>query len=91
MMSRTRSAADPRQFSDEAIATAAAHAIQMDRGIPGGVQVDIDDGTATLTGTVHFAYQREEAEDVVRRVHGVQHVVNQLVVQGGIEPPDECC
>ena len=91
MTTRTMPPAEPRPFSDEVIATAAAHAIQMDRGIPGGVHVDVDHGTATLTGTVHFAYQREEAEDVVRHVHGVRHVINQLVVHGGVEAPDECC
>jgi osmotically-inducible protein OsmY len=91
MTTRTTPSAAPRPFSDEVIATAAARAIQMDRGIPGGVHVDVDHGTATLTGTVHFAYQREEAEDIVRHVDGVRQVVNRLDVHGGVEAPDECC
>ncbi len=92
MTTRTARAADPRQFTDRAIAAAATHAIALDRAIPGGVHVSVDHGEVTLTGSVHFPFQKTEAEDVVRHLHGVRHVKNELVVaQQGVEPPDDVC
>lgn len=92
MAIRNVAAAEPRQFSDDAVAAAAAHAIQMDRGIPGGVHVRVEHGEAVISGTVHSSYQKQEAEDVVRHVHGVRHVTNQIeVTPGNVEPPDESC
>ena len=60
---------------------------------PAGVRVHVLRGTVTLTGGVHWPFEKTEAEDIVRHVEGVRHVVNHIVVfqavsKEGFEPPD---
>jgi osmotically-inducible protein OsmY len=44
------------------------------------IRVDVDDGWATLTGTVDTFLEKAEAEDVAARARGVVAVVNKLQV-----------
>jgi osmotically-inducible protein OsmY len=62
--------------------------------IPATVRVHVDHGLVILTGSVRLASQRSEAEEVVRHVAGVRHVVNDIVVgeppsAAGFEAPGE--
>jgi len=40
---------------------------------PAGGRVHVLRGTVTLTGGVHWPFERTEAEDAVRHIEGVRH------------------
>lgn len=74
------------------IAVDVEHALDLDRGIPGGVHATVVNGEVTLTGRVHWMFQKIEAADVARRIAGVRGVKNQIDVKpGAVTPPDEVC
>ena len=80
--------------SDAEIFVEARHALDQRPTIPATVRVHIDHGHATLTGSVHLASERSEAEDVVRHIAGVRNVRNDIVVAqppsaAGFEAPGE--
>jgi len=52
-------------------------------------KVQVQDGVATLTGTVNNWGQRSEIEDVVLRTHGVRAVDNRLHVKGYAYPLED--
>jgi osmotically-inducible protein OsmY len=65
----------------------------LDEGpVPSTVHVHIDDGVGWLTGTVSRAGERSDAEHILRKVDGVQRVVNRIVVTApdleGLDPQD---
>jgi osmotically-inducible protein OsmY len=71
----------------------ARNALDRRPTIPATVRVHVAHGTATLTGTVRLTSESAEAEDVVRGVAGIEHVVNRINVallpsKQGFEPPD---
>jgi hypothetical protein len=49
------------------------------------VRLELQDGRATLEGDVEWPYQKERAENAVRRVDGVLEVRNLLRVQPRVE------
>lgn len=56
-------------------------ALQADGGVDAsGIDVHVDDGTVTLTGTVTSADQQQHAADCVRSVLGIRDVQNLLTV-----------
>jgi osmotically-inducible protein OsmY len=78
---------DPHIFID------AKEALTGLRTAPAGVRVHVLGGVVTLTGGVHWPFERTDAEDAVRRVEGVRRIVNNIVVfqaisTQGFEPPD---
>ena len=52
------------------------------------IKVIVDKGWVTLEGQVEWNYQREEAERAVRRVKGVQGVINTIQLKPGVEPTE---
>ena len=48
--------------------------------VPASVHVHVNNGVATLTGTVRVASQQLEAEDAIRHVPGLRRLVNDIVV-----------
>lgn len=80
--------------TDAEIFAAARRALDNCPTLPGTVRVHVEHGVATLTGTVRLPAERAEAEQAVRPVPGVQHVVNHIsmarpISAEGFEPPDE--
>lgn len=65
-------------LSDVEIFLLARHALDEHPTVPSTVRVHIVDGIAWLTGTVRLPAARTEAAEVVRRVPGVQRVVNSI-------------
>lgn len=65
---------DPDIFID------AREALDRLPSAPGAVRVHVLGGTVTLTGGVHWPFERTEAEDAVRHIQGVRHIVNNVVV-----------
>ena len=50
------------------------------------IRVVVRDGWVTLEGSVEWNYQRERAEQVVRRVRGVKGVTNLMALQPRVPP-----
>ena len=80
--------------SDADIFAEARQALDRRSTIPPIVRLHVDKGIVTLTGTVRVASASAEAEEIVRRVPGVERVVNDINVaqapsEQGFEPPDQ--
>lgn len=72
--------ADDRR-GDEDIAAAALERLSWDVTIPdSAVHVTVDDGWVTLSGTVDWHYQRENAEQALQRLFGVTGISNQIEI-----------
>ena len=68
-----------RKRGDEEIAAAILDRLAWDVSVPrDAVQARVEQGWVTLTGEVDWHYQREAAEQDVRRLHGVIGVSNQV-------------
>jgi osmotically-inducible protein OsmY len=75
--------------TDTDIASAAAHALKWDAGIPADkVHVTVDKGWVTLKGEVEWQYQKQDAEQAVRRLWGVKGVSNLITVKPLASPAD---
>ena len=48
--------------------------------IPESVQAVVHNAHVTLTGKVDWFYQKESAEEAVRHIRGVRHVMNHITV-----------
>ena len=58
--------------TDDEIASRALDVLHWDTRVPDGVvSITVQDGTVTLTGTVDWQYQRQAAEDDIRKLSGV--------------------
>lgn len=82
-MSRARAThpSDAKIFADARVA------LDNQPTVPGTVHVHVDDGVATLTGTVRRPAERRTAEQAVRHVDGVRAVIDLVTVweMGGSE------
>ena len=65
----------PVDRTDADIAHDAAQALQLRPGIADNVQIVVHSGHVTLTGTVEWLFQNEQAEHAVRHVRGVRGVI----------------
>lgn len=72
----------PEHHRDDGdIAEAIARALDWNAAIPNTVQARVSAGVVSLSGTVVTAYQRNQAESVVRPLIGVKSVVNMIEVK----------
>ena len=67
----------------------AALALQKDFALFGGISVEANEDTVTLSGTVASAEQLQLAELIAKGVDGVEGVVNGLEVHSDAEPEPE--
>jgi len=71
--------------SDADIAEAALHVLLWDVHVPEKkLTVEVESGFVTLKGTVDWNFQRDAAEENVRRLTGVRGVNNLIIIQPGI-------
>jgi osmotically-inducible protein OsmY len=78
-----------KKDSDDEIAKRVADILQWDSMVPDqAIQVSVQKGWVTLTGTVDWQYQRMAAENDVRILSGVVGLNNQIKVNPEIEVPD---
>jgi len=71
--------------SDEDIAAAAIERLAWDVSVPpGAIQVTVEQCWLTLTGQVDRHYQREAAEQDVRRLFGVVGVSNRITIKPAV-------
>lgn len=78
---------------DAEIFVDARHALDERPTVPTTVRVHVNDGVATLTGSVRLPSQQLEAEEAIRHVPGLRRLVNDIVVAEmpsvlGFEPPE---
>jgi len=66
--------------TDADIAADAARALKLRTGIPDQVQAAVHNGYVTVTGTVEWMLQKEQAAETVRHVRGVRGVLNHIDV-----------
>lgn len=70
------------QRTDAEIAAAARRALEWDAVVPvERIDITVSKGTVTLAGQVDWSFQKKDAERVVRRLTGVQSVINLLTVR----------
>jgi osmotically-inducible protein OsmY len=71
-----------RERGDDQIAEAVLDRLAWDVSVPSNsVQVTVDQGWVTLTGIVERHFQRQAAEENVRRLQGVVGVSNQIAIK----------
>lgn len=72
-------------FEDAWITTMVSGKISRDPGVSSNmVEIDVNDGVVTLSGTVDTPRAKREAEDLAESVDGVIAVNNQLVTERGM-------
>lgn len=77
---------DDKKTADDEIAARAVKMLQWDVAVPhDGIQVKVEHGIVTLTGTASWGFQRAEAEYDVRKLTGVKGVINAIAIQPKIE------
>jgi osmotically-inducible protein OsmY len=57
-------------------------ALMLDALVPATIDVSVDDGFVTLTGTADWQYQRDEAEFVAANIVGVLDVIDEIELTG---------
>jgi len=73
--------------TDAEIAAAALHALEWDAFVPvDKVEVTVSKGWVTLRGEVEWAFQKEDAERLVRRLAGARGVTNVITVKPHARP-----
>jgi osmotically-inducible protein OsmY len=78
-----------KKTSDDEIARRALDILHWDTRVPDGViGIKVQDGTVTLAGTVDWQYQRQAAEDDIRKLSGVAGVINQVTIASRAEASD---
>jgi osmotically-inducible protein OsmY len=63
-------------------------ALMLDGLVPNTVDVKVDDGYVTLTGTAQWQYQRDEAEDVASNIVDALDVYNEIELKPGANAHD---
>lgn len=77
----------PTDITDAEIAEAVARALKTDAEIPADrIEVTVSKGIVTLMGSVEWEYQKDEAERVVRRLHGVKDVLDFITLAPAVSP-----
>jgi osmotically-inducible protein OsmY len=75
--------------SDEDLAAAIGRALQWDAFVPvEKLDVTVSKGWVTMRGEVEWAYQKQDAERVTRRITGVRGVTNLIAVKPRVNPAD---
>ena len=77
------------QRADGDIASAIVNALKWDVAIPDeNIQATVEAGQVTLTGSVEWWFQRDNAEKVVRRIAGVKSINNQITIKPKVTSKD---
>ncbi len=75
--------------ADEDITRAASNALQWNVAVPyDRVKVQVQDGVVTLSGEVDWWYQKDAAEDAMRKLVGVVLVSNRITIKPAVKPQD---
>jgi len=81
-----RIASETKQTDDE-IAKRAVNMLAWNAAVPRDtVHVKVQKGWVTLTGELNWNYQREAAENAVRKLSGVTGVINNITLKPSVQP-----
>jgi osmotically-inducible protein OsmY len=72
--------------SDGDLALAACTILEWNVVLPKNLQVAVDDGWITLTGKMQWQFQKNAAEETLRRLTGVKGVINNITVKPRVTP-----
>ena len=72
--------------ADEDLALAACTALEWNVTLPKDLQVVVDDGWITLSGNVHWQFQKNAAEESLKQLTGVKGVINKIIVKPHTAP-----
>ena len=75
--------------SDADIAAAALYALEWDANVPlDRIKVAVSNGWVTLDGDMDWQYQKQDAEQAVRRLTGVRGITNRITVKSPPKPEE---
>jgi osmotically-inducible protein OsmY len=74
--------------ADPLLTTTANNALELDITVPDTVVAAAHNGNITLTGTVHYGYQRTAAESRVAAMTGVRNVKDDIEISSDADPVD---
>jgi osmotically-inducible protein OsmY len=75
--------------SDEDIAQAASNDLQWNVSVPyDRIKIQVEEGLVNLSGEVDWWYQKDAAEDAVRKLVGVVLVSNHITIKPAVKPQD---
>jgi hyperosmotically inducible protein len=75
-------AKDPKVMTDDTITDQIRLKLTSDHVVKGGaLEVKVENGVATLSGSVDQPAQKEKAASIAHKVKGVKQVVNNIVVK----------
>jgi hyperosmotically inducible periplasmic protein len=75
-------AKDPKQMTDDTITDQVRIKLAGDPVVKGGgLEVKVEKGVATLSGSVELPKQKEKAGAVARKVKGVKQVINNIEIK----------
>jgi len=75
--------------ADDEIAKRAVASLTWDSSVPtDAVQIKVESGYLTLSGKVHWYYQKSAAEKAVQNIAGVKGVTNLVEIKPSISPTD---
>ncbi|OIQ87899.1 periplasmic protein [mine drainage metagenome] len=78
-----------RERSDADIVNAVEHVLAWNNAFsPSSIQVMVENGFVTLSGSTDWEYQRQAAEQAIRHLHGVKGVRNEIQLSLKIVPSD---
>ena len=80
---------DARKLQDDDIAKRAISILNWDAAVPAeDIRLTVQSGWVTLSGVVHWQYQRMAAENDIRKLSGVVGITNNISIQPTIQADD---
>jgi len=81
--------ASDKKTNDDEIAHRALTILQWSAVVPQNVvMVKVQDGWVSLSGEVNWQHQRVAAEKLIRRLSGIQGVINTITLKQHVQPKD---
>jgi osmotically-inducible protein OsmY len=78
-----------KKTADDQVAKRVLDIIDWSSSVPeNAVKVKVQNGMVTLSGEVNWHYQRDEAEDAVRKLSGVRSVINTIQIKPKVSALD---
>ena len=75
--------------ADDEIAKRALNSLTWNASVPNDqIQIKVEDGHITLTGKVHWFFQKSAAEKAVQMIAGVKGVINLVEIRPTVNPGD---
>jgi osmotically-inducible protein OsmY len=78
-----------KKIADDEIAKRAVDILDWDSVIPDrAIQVLVRNGWVTLTGDVDWHFQKQSAEDDIRKLSGVHGIINDIAIKPRVQATD---